>query len=115
MSSYLSERHSRSMNTLSIQRPRPSIEMRTPAAASVPVKAAAVSWQPWSVLKMAEFAEARQRLLQRRDAERAVQGVGQPPGEHRSAGPIHDRYEVKEAAADRDVGDVGARLASAVR
>jgi hypothetical protein len=32
----LSERHSRSMNTLSIQRPRPSIEILTPVAASVP-------------------------------------------------------------------------------
>src|SRR5262245_33324437 len=40
------------MNTLSIQRPRPSIEMRTPAAISMPVKAALVNWLPWSVLKM---------------------------------------------------------------
>jgi hypothetical protein len=40
------------MNTLSIHRPRPSIEMRTPAAASVPVKAALVNWLPWSVLKI---------------------------------------------------------------
>src|SRR6516164_5961584 len=107
MSSCFSERHSRSMNRLSIQRPRPSIEMRTPAAASVSVKAAAVNWQPWSVLKMAGLPK-RQRLLQRRDTEPAVQGVGQPLGEHGSAGPIHDRYEVKEAAADWDVGDVGA-------
>jgi hypothetical protein len=30
MSLCLSERHSRSTNTLSIQRPRPSIEIRTP-------------------------------------------------------------------------------------
>ena len=30
--SYLSERHSRSMKTLSIQRPRPSIEIRTSAS-----------------------------------------------------------------------------------
>jgi hypothetical protein len=54
------------------------------------------------------LAEARQGLLQRRDAERAVHGVGQPPGEHRPARPIHDRHEIKEAAADRDVGDVRA-------
>jgi hypothetical protein len=40
------------MKTLSIHRPRPSIEMRTPAAASVPVKAALVNWLPWSVLKI---------------------------------------------------------------
>src|SRR5262249_54619983 len=52
MSSYFRLRHSRSMNTLSIHRPRPSIEMRIPEAASVPVKAALVNWLPWSVLKM---------------------------------------------------------------
>src|SRR5260370_4688737 len=52
MSSYLRLRHNRSMNTLSIHRPRPSIEMRIPAAASVPVKAALVNWLPWSVLKI---------------------------------------------------------------
>src|SRR5271170_3757717 len=46
--SYLSERHSRSMNTLSIQRPRPSIEMRMPASASAPVKARLVNWLPWT-------------------------------------------------------------------
>jgi hypothetical protein len=51
-SSYFSERHSRSMKTLSIQRPRPSIETLIPAATSVPVKAAPVNWLPWSVLKI---------------------------------------------------------------
>jgi hypothetical protein len=40
------------INTLSIQRPRPSIEMRTPAARSTPVKAALVNGLPWSVLKI---------------------------------------------------------------
>src|SRR5512132_623028 len=40
------------MKTLSIQRPRPSIETLIPAATSVPVKAAPVNWLPWSVLKI---------------------------------------------------------------
>ena len=40
------------MKTLSIQRPRPSIEMRTPAWISAPVKSALVNWLPWSVLKI---------------------------------------------------------------
>jgi hypothetical protein len=40
--------------TLSIQRPRPAIEMRMPAAASRPVKAALVNWLPWSVLKISD-------------------------------------------------------------
>jgi hypothetical protein len=41
------------MKTLSIQRPRPSMEMRIPALASRPVKAALVNCEPWSVLKIA--------------------------------------------------------------
>ena len=40
------------MKTLSIQRPRPSIEMRTPALINTEVKAAPVNWLPWSVLKI---------------------------------------------------------------
>jgi hypothetical protein len=44
----LSERQTRSMNTLSIQRPRPSIETRTPALISTSVKAALVNWLPWT-------------------------------------------------------------------
>src|SRR5215217_2809260 len=35
------------MNTLSSQRPRPSMEMRTPAACSTPVKRGEVNWLPW--------------------------------------------------------------------
>ena len=53
-------------------------------------------------------AEPRQRLLQRRDAELAVHGVGQPPRQHRPARPVPDCDEAEEAAADGDVGDVGA-------
>jgi hypothetical protein len=40
------------MRTLSIQNPPPSIEMRTPAAISMRVKAALVNWLPWSALKI---------------------------------------------------------------
>ena len=36
----------------SIQRPRPSIEMRTPAFSNTPVKRGEVNWLPWSVLKI---------------------------------------------------------------
>jgi len=53
MHSYFSERHSRSMNTLSIHRPRPSIEICTPAFFSTSVKSSLVNWLPWSVLKIA--------------------------------------------------------------
>ena len=40
------------MNTLSIQRPRPSMLMRISASFSTAVKAKPVNWLPWSVLKM---------------------------------------------------------------
>jgi len=40
------------MNTLSIQRPRPSMEIATPTWASAPVNAAEVNCEPWSVLKI---------------------------------------------------------------
>jgi hypothetical protein len=32
---------------LSIQRPRPSIEMRAPAFSNTPVKRGEVNWLPW--------------------------------------------------------------------
>lgn len=35
------------MKTLSIQRPRPSIEMHTPAPCSRPVNRGEVNWLPW--------------------------------------------------------------------
>jgi hypothetical protein len=68
MSSCLSERHNHSMKTLSIQWPRPSIEMRMPAA-SAPVKAALVNWLALVGIEDLRPAEARQRFLERRHAE----------------------------------------------
>src|ERR1700722_16186244 len=47
-SSYLNERHSRSMKMLSMKRPRPSIEITTPAVTSLLVKASAVKVEPWT-------------------------------------------------------------------
>src|SRR5208282_3320490 len=47
-SSYLIERHRRSMKMLSMKRPRPSIEIATPAASSLPVNAALVNCAPWT-------------------------------------------------------------------
>jgi len=42
----LSDLHTLSMKTLSIQRPRPSIEMRMPASLNVLVKAKLVNCEP---------------------------------------------------------------------
>ena len=52
MHSYFKDRQRRSMKTLSIQRPRPSMEMRTPASMRTSVKRGLVNWLPWSVLKI---------------------------------------------------------------
>src|SRR3546814_15332692 len=51
------------------------------------------------------------RLVQRLDAEPGVQGVGQSPGQHLAAPPVHDRHQVQEALGQGDVGDVCAPLA----
>src|ERR1700721_2737001 len=52
MSSYFTLLQSRSTNTLSNARPRPSMLTATPADSSRPVNAAAVNCTPWSVLKI---------------------------------------------------------------
>jgi hypothetical protein len=40
------------MKTLSSQRPRPSIEIRTPVRCRTEMNAVEVNWLPWSVLKI---------------------------------------------------------------
>lgn len=46
------------------------------------------------------------RFRQCLDAERPVHHVRQPPGEHLSARPVHDRDQIKEAPPHWQVGDV---------
>ena len=43
------------MNTLSIQRPLPSMLIRTPAAFNVSIHSPLVNCDPWSVLKTSGF------------------------------------------------------------
>src|SRR5258705_3954341 len=114
MSSYFKLRHSRSMKTLSIHRPRPSIEMRICAAASAPVKAALVNWLPWSVLKISGLpkrANAASSAETQNDTsivfERRLVRHAHHEGQNRPTGPIDHRDEVEEAASDRHIGDVG--------
>ena len=47
-----------------------------------------------------------QGLLQRLGAEAGFQGVGQPPGQHVPAVPVHQRHQVEEATGHGQVGDV---------
>ena len=42
------------------------------------------------------------------DAVEQMKHVRQPPSQHMPTRPIHDRHQVKEASAHRDIGDVGA-------
>ena len=51
---------------------------------------------------------ARERFLERLDAEIGAERVGQPPRQYRAADPIHDRHQVGKPLGHRDVGDVRA-------
>src|SRR5260370_29315057 len=101
------------MKTLSIHRPRPSIEMRMSAAASVPVKAALVNWPPWSVLKIsglprranasssADTQNDTSMVFDSRQASTARLAhltLSLSKGDH--------CHEIEEPAPDRYVGDV---------
>ena len=71
------------------------------------MKAAEVNWRALVGVEDLRPAELRQRLLERRKAERDVHRVRQPPRQHRARRPVDDRHEIEKAAPDRDVGDVG--------
>src|SRR5439155_19096359 len=86
------------MKTLSIQRPRPSMEILIPAAISVPVKAALANWLPWSVLKMSG-------LPKRANASSSAETQNETSSTARR--PVDHRHEVEEAPPDRNIGDVG--------
>ena len=49
-----------------------------------------------------------ERSLHGRDAEEAVQSVGEFPGEHVAAEPVHYGHEIDKAVLQSDVGDVAA-------
>src|SRR6266404_5849714 len=113
MSSYFRLRHRRSMNTLSIQRPRPSMEILIPAAISVPVKAALVNGLPWSVLKISGLpkrANASSSADTQNDTSMVLDSRpvrhAHHEGQHRPACPVDHCHEIEEPAPDRYVGDV---------
>ena len=94
------------MKTLSIHRPLPSIEIRTPARLSTSVNSWLVNWLPWSVLKIFGLPYLAS-LLQGFRTEITVQCVRQAPGERRTRRPVHDHHQVLETTTHRDIGDVG--------
>ena len=70
------------------------------------MKASLVNWLPWSVLKICgrPLLKASSRAA---NTEVYLQGVGQPPGQHVAAVPVHDGHQVEETPSHGYVGDVG--------
>src|SRR5215217_7917376 len=103
-----------------MHRPLPSMLILIWLFFSTPIKSSLVNWLPWArasartggALSLAvedlRPSEPSQRLLQRRDTEVGVQGVGQAPGQNRTAVPIHDHHQVQKAPRHRNIGDVRA-------
>ena len=96
------------MKMLSMHRPRPSMEIAIPASLRTPVKPRLVNWLPWSVLKISGRPYRASASFSASDAEPGIHGVRQSPGQNVACGPVHDRDQIQEAAAHRNVGDVGA-------
>jgi hypothetical protein len=76
------------MNTLSIQRRHPSIETRTPASISTPVKAGPVNWLPWTPFCLSSRASRAPRS-RGADDRVADQLQGDTPGGQRRLMAIH--------------------------
>ena len=92
------------MKMLSMQRPLPSIEIRTPAACKRPVKAKPVNWAALIGIENLRLAMASQRLIECLDAKARVQGVRQPPSQHMPTRPIHDRHQLDHSGAAKSGG-----------
>jgi len=90
------------MKTLSVQRPRPSMLIRTSASRSTPLKPVLVNWLTRSVLKIASL-----RFLQSLDAQRRGHRVRQPPSENLAARPVHYWGQIEQVPPHRQGGDVG--------
>src|SRR5690242_2877024 len=93
------------MNTLSIQRPRPSMEMRIPESASAPVKAALVNWLPSSVLKISDQPN-RAKASSSAETQNATSMLFDSRQPAPLGSPNHHRHEVEKAPPDGAVADV---------
>jgi hypothetical protein len=91
---------------LSMQRPLPSMLIMTSCRFKVPVKSLLVNWLPWVGIEDFRSAIARERFLERFDAKIGVERVGEAPGEHRAAHPVHDHRRVKVSLVRRRVSTV---------
>jgi hypothetical protein len=99
-------RHSRSTKTLSNQRSRPSMLVRTPAASSLSVNATLVNCAPWSVLKVSgrPFLGASSSASSQNEVSILFDRT---PRQNVSAVPVHHRDQIEKAPGHRDVSNVG--------
>src|SRR4051812_47302832 len=105
---YFKLRHRRSTKTLSMQRPLPSMLIRTPAVSNTPVNGKLGTLVAVEDLRPTVNGQG---FLERLDAEGRVHGIGQPPSQHLPAVPVHDRHQVEEPLGHRDVRDLPLRVA----
>ena len=86
------------------------LTLMQPRSSSRPQKASLVNWLPWSVLKISGrplLKASSGAPFQGRDTEAHFQSIGEPPGQHVSAVPVHNGHEIKESPGHGQVGDVG--------
>src|SRR3954466_8287195 len=108
ISSYFKLRHRRSTKTLSMQRPLPSMLIRTPAASSTPVNGKLGTLVAVEDLRSAVKGQG---FFEGLDAEDRVHRIRQPPTQHFPAVPVHDRHQVEKSPWHRDVRDLPLRVA----
>ena len=118
--SYFRDRHSRSIIRLSRHVPFPSMLILIFASISTSIHAPLVNWLPWSLLKIsggpcfakASFKASTQKSASFDHCPRTNGGQGlivrQPPRQDLAAVPIHDRHQIEEPTAHRNVGNVRA-------
>src|SRR4249919_2421764 len=90
---------------LSMKQPRPSMEITTSAFSSLSVNAAG-ELRALIGVEYARLSMEFQSLLQRLDAEAAIDRIRQTPSQNRAAGPINNRHEIQKSPRHRDVGYV---------
>lgn len=80
--------------------------MAISSRSSTLVKAWLVNWADLIGVEYLRFPEARQRLLQRLDAEVGLHRDRHPPSQDLAAEPVDDGHEIDEPPRHRDVADV---------
>src|SRR5438477_10744990 len=104
MSSCLSDRHSRSISfdklrMRDIVHPAPAPIHRDLDASLSEHASEGLAGELTALVGVEDLrlAEALKRLLEGRDAERHIHGIGQPKSQHRPRRPVADRHQIEKA------------------